>query len=115
MLRRDGIGDVLGPVVLPRADRDDDDRAADDHMGDAGRTVEVVPLPQRPFLALDDERARAAQDEEALLVPFAVVAGHRLARPEHLDPDTELLEAGVAGEVGDPGVAGPVPARRRGR
>ncbi len=115
VFRRDRVGHVLGPVILPRAECDDNDRAADDHMGHAGRTVEVVPLPKRSLLAFHDEGSRASQDEESLLVPFAVVAGHRVARPEHFDRHPELLEACVAGKVRDPRVAGPVPADVAGR
>src|SRR5918999_1265423 len=57
-----------------------------------GRAVDVVPLPQRPLLALDDQERLARQHEEALLVCLPVVHPDRLARLEHEQVDAELRE-----------------------
>jgi hypothetical protein len=58
----------------------------------AGGTVEEVPLPEDPFLALDEEAALTGQDEERLLLRLGVVEAVGLARLEDVDPHAELLE-----------------------
>ena len=42
------------------------------------RTVDEVPLPERPLLLLDDQQRLAGEDEEVLLVGLPVVAAERL-------------------------------------
>ena len=87
--------------MLARADGEDDARAAagaDDHMLCPGGTVDEVPLPERPLLALDDEQGFAGKDEEVLLVRLPVVHRHRFTRAEHDDADTELWEVRLAVE-----------------
>ena len=102
-------------VVLPRADGDDDAGAvpgADDRVLRVRRTVDEVPLPQRPLLALDDQHRLAGDDEEVLLVGLPVIHRHRLARPEHADVDPELREVQLALEVAERRAPlGVVPAR----
>src|SRR6185437_12126370 len=50
-----------------------------------------VPLPQRPLLALDDQRPRPGEDEEILLVVLVVVHRERLAGAEHPKRDADRL------------------------
>ena len=90
--------------MLPRADGHDDAGAvpgADDRVLRIRRTVDEVPLPQRPLLALDDQHRLAGHDEEVLLVGLPVIHRHRLARPEHADVDPELREVQLALEVAE--------------
>lgn len=74
------------------AGADGEDRAsvtgADDDVLRAGRAVDEVPLPQRPFLTLDDEQCLAGEHDEVLLILLPVVHGHRLAWPEYVQPDS---------------------------
>src|SRR5581483_11837576 len=63
---------------------------ADERVRRIRRAMEVVPLPQRPFLALDDEQALALDDEEPLLFRLAVIERARLARLEDVDARAEL-------------------------
>src|SRR5688500_11279793 len=73
--RQDGAGAVPG---------------SDDDVPGLGGTVHEVPLPQRPFLALDDDERLAGEYEEVLLVGFPVVHPDRLAWPEEEQVDSEL-------------------------
>ena len=89
---------VLGLLdVRPaRADHEDHARTvagADRDVVGPGRAVQVVPLAHAALLALDDRDALAAEDEEALLGGFGVVAPVGLARHEHVRADPELREA----------------------
>src|SRR5437870_1083963 len=92
----DGVATpVLAVLVLPGANGDDDARAvagADDHMLHPGRTVDEVPLPQRPLLPLGDQQGRAVHDEEVLLIGLPVIHGHRVPRAEDEQIDADLLE-----------------------
>src|SRR5438445_12394 len=56
---------------------------ADDDVLCLGRTMDEVPLPQRPLLALDDEKRLPGEHEEVLLVGFPVVHPDRHTRREH--------------------------------
>src|SRR5207249_11554984 len=56
-------------------------------------------------MPLDDQRPRTVEDEKVLLVGLPVVHRQRLARPEHRDPEPELLEDRVAAEVREPAPA----------
>jgi hypothetical protein len=58
-----------------------------------------VPLPQRPFLALDDQERLAGEHEEVLLTGFPVVHPDRLARPEDEQVDPDLREVRLGFEV----------------
>src|SRR5262249_17384414 len=49
--------------------------------------VHIVPGPEQPLFALDDQNRLAGEHEEALLRAFAVVVARRLARLEHADVD----------------------------
>src|SRR3954447_14329336 len=69
---------------------------ADDHVLGASRAVEVIPRPQRSLLALNDQCARAGDDEESLLGFLAVVHPKRLAGLEHVDVDPELWKPPLA-------------------
>src|SRR4029079_9128979 len=60
------------------------------------RAVDEVPGAQPPLLALDQQQALAAQDQEVLLATLSVVVAVRLSRPQHLDVDAEVREAGPA-------------------
>jgi hypothetical protein len=65
---------------------------ADEHVPRLGGAVEVVPLPQRPFLLLDDQRALAGKHEEAFLDALGVVQRIGLARRKDADADADILE-----------------------
>ena len=52
--------------------------------------MDVVPLPQRPLFAFDDQQRLAREDEKALLVGLPVVHRHRLAGTEHEEIDADL-------------------------
>ncbi|SRR6266566_2562789 len=65
---------------------------ADDDVLCPGWAMKEVPLPQRPLLALDDEKRFAGQHEKVLLVGFPVVDRHRRTRPEHAKEDADLPE-----------------------
>jgi hypothetical protein len=56
--------------------------------------MQEVPLPQRPFLPLDDRECLAREHEEVLLVGLPVVHRHRLARLEDGESDAELRKDG---------------------
>jgi hypothetical protein len=60
-----------------------------------GWTVEVVPLPQRPFVLLHDERALAREHEKPFLHAFGVVERVRFARREDGNPDTDIAKRGL--------------------
>ncbi len=66
--------------------------AADDHVVRTGGAVDEIPLPQRPFLAFDDQERLACEHEEILLIGLPVVHGHRLAGPETGQVDPKLRE-----------------------
>jgi hypothetical protein len=58
-------------LMLTSADCEDDGEAlsgGDDHVPRLGRTMHEVPLPQQPFLALDDQERLTREDEEILLI-----------------------------------------------
>jgi hypothetical protein len=57
--------------------------------------MDEVPLPERPLLTLDEQRALAGENEERLLLVLGVVEAVRLARLQDLNPDPELREHGV--------------------
>jgi hypothetical protein len=77
--------------------------------------VHEVPGAQPPLLALDEQQALAAQDEEVLLRPLAVVEAERLPRFEDVQVQAELPEAALALEVAvEAERAGVVPAALRG-
>src|SRR5262249_4430707 len=63
---------------------------ADEHVAGTGRAVEVVPLPQRTLLLLDDQRALARQHEKSLLRALRVVERVRAARPDDADVDADV-------------------------
>ena len=76
--------------MLTSPDREDDAGAlsgGDDHVSRLGRTMHEVPLPQRPFLALDDQERLTREDEEILLVDLPVVHPNRLVGPENEQVD----------------------------
>jgi hypothetical protein len=74
--------------------------------------VEVVPLLQRALLALDDQQALAAENEEALLRVLGVVEALRLAGLEHVQAQAELGEGVVPLEAADRAVpVGVLPVR----
>src|SRR4029453_19509752 len=56
-----------------------------------GRRVEEVPRLEAPFVALDQQPALPAEDEERLLVRLGVVEDG-LARLQDRDVDPELVE-----------------------
>ena len=56
------------------------------------RAVEVVPLPQRCFLTVDEQQALAPEHQKSLLIALAVIHRHRLTRLEHREIDAELWE-----------------------
>ena len=109
---------VLGLLDVRPAGADHEDHArtvagADRDVVGPGRAVQVVPLAHAALLALDDGDALAAEHEEALLGGLGVVAAVGLAGHEHVRPDAELRERGVArAEVApDAEVAIALPAR----
>jgi len=55
-----------------------------------------VPLPQAPFLALDDQQRLARQHEEILLVGLRVIHRHRLTGREHEEAGPDLGKLGLA-------------------
>jgi hypothetical protein len=61
--------------------------------------VKEVPRPERDLLTLDEEQALSGEDEEALLVPLAVIEAHRLAGQEPVEIDPDLAERPLAFEV----------------
>src|SRR5262249_59377194 len=67
----------------------------DESVAGSGGGGEEVPLPEPPFLALDEQRALAGMHEEVLLFRLGVVTAVRLARRQDVDPDAELLELRV--------------------
>src|SRR5262245_40004598 len=96
VLRRDLAHRVVERLYL-RADADHEDRArtvtgADGDVARARRAMEVVPLPQRSLLLLDDQRAIAGEHEEPLLDALRVVERVRLARREDANMDAEVGE-----------------------
>src|SRR4029450_1128470 len=96
------VGVVDG--LVPRADRQHDAPAAcaHDHVVRVRRAMQKVPGFHRTLLALDDRERLAGQDEEVLLVGLPVIHRHRLAWPEHLDIDPELVEVGRLVEAFEP-------------
>jgi hypothetical protein len=81
--------------MLTSANREDDAGAfsgGDDHVSGLGRTMHKVPLPQRPFLALDDQECLTGEDEEILLIDLPVVHPNRLAGVKNEQVDPDLLE-----------------------
>src|SRR5262245_7054249 len=82
----DGVAAPPGTVlVLSRSDREDHASVlarADDRVLRVRRTVDEVPLTERPLLSLDDEERLAVHDEEVLLIGLPVVHRHRLSRRE---------------------------------
>ena len=92
----DGVEELLVLLAL-RAGADHQHRAravvaADEHVLHTGRAVEEVPGLQRALLAVDEQAARAVEDEERLLEVLGVVEAVRLAGLEHADVDADLLE-----------------------
>ena len=88
--------------MLARADSEDDPRSVsgpDDHVLRPRGAVHEVPLPQRPLLALDDEKRIAGEDEEILLIGLPVVHRHRLDGPEQTEADAELREVALMLEI----------------
>src|SRR5919106_5884948 len=73
---------------------------ADEGVRSARRAVRVVPSPERPLLALDEQDALAHEDEEVLLlIRLVVVQAGRLCRRD--DAECEPRERPFVGlEVG---------------
>src|SRR5262249_58901477 len=89
------VGNVAGPP--PPAPPRHEDHAlavarADEAVLGPRRAVDEVPGLQVALLALDDQQALPAEDEEVLLVHLAGIAPARLARFEHRDRVAELRE-----------------------
>src|SRR5512142_2752438 len=96
MSKRDRIDEVLdsSPASAP-AERDHQRGAvtgSDDDVRRPAGTVNEVPRPQGNLLILDEEKALAGEDEEALLVPLPVIEAHRLAGQEPVEIDPDLAE-----------------------
>src|SRR5262249_20112594 len=92
--RGEGLDEVLDGLVR-RANANHEDGAgpvpgSDGDVGGARRTVQVVPLAHVPLGPLDDGRAFAGEDEEALLIALGVVAAVGLSWLEDMNTDAEL-------------------------
>src|SRR5207248_9316397 len=97
-LRESGLGIDHG-LRGPRAGPENRTRPvsrADEHVLGPRRTVDEVPGPQVPLLALDQQQAFAREDEEVLLHVLAVVHARRLTRVDDADVDAELSETVIA-------------------
>src|SRR4051794_17602384 len=93
MARRDLVDRVMRPVDLARADHQHRARpvaGADEDVLGARRAVDEVPLPQRVLNPVEDDQARAVQDEEVLLVGLGVVLAVRLAGLHDDDVDARV-------------------------
>ena len=74
--------------------------------------VHEVPLPERPFVALDDQQRLAGKHEEVLLIGLPVVHRHRLAGRQGDEMDADLWELRLAfEETISPSSFGGTPAR----
>ena len=94
------LGGGVEQLLVGTARPDHQDRArpvtgTDEDVIDVRRHVHEVPGLQRTLLAVDEQRALAGQHEEVLLEVLPVVEAVRLARLEHADVDSELLELAV--------------------
>src|SRR6185437_14443813 len=78
------------------------------------RAVQEVPLPQRPFLTVEDDDALAVQHKEVLLHRLGVIPAVRLAGLHDLDVHAGVRPWRVVGLEVDQGRATRV-ADRRGR
>jgi hypothetical protein len=65
----------------------------------SGGAVHEVPLPQLPFLSLDDQQRLAREHEEVLLIGLPVVHPDRLTGSEHHKLDPQLREVRLGLEV----------------
>jgi hypothetical protein len=99
------VDGVAAPVcatrAVARADCKDNARPLADSNDDVlrlGRTVNKIPPPQWPFLALDDQQRLALEHEEVLLIGLPVVHPDRLTGSQHVEADPELREVRFAFE-----------------
>ena len=89
-------------VIFARPDGEDDARSvarSDDDVVRPSRTVHEVPLPQRPFLTLEDCERFAGEHQEVLLIGLPVVHRHRLTRAEDGKADSDLREVALTREA----------------
>src|SRR2546421_6037684 len=85
-------------VRSPRAGHQDHGRSiagAHEDMLGSGGTVEEVPRPEEPLLAVDEQPALPRQHEERLLLRLGVIEAVRLARLQDAEVDAELRERHV--------------------
>lgn len=92
----DRFDEIVGLcVVEPIAEREEHawlvPGCADHRVTGVGRAVEVVPLAEAALLAFDDDDARPFEDQEALLVVFAMVEPGRLARRQEVEAGADLV------------------------
>jgi hypothetical protein len=85
--------------MITRAHREDETRhvsGTDDDVLRPRRAMDVVPLPQGPLLALDDQQRLTREDKKSFLIGFPVVYRHRRTGDEHAKEDAELTKLPIA-------------------